>query len=326
MTLLGEPYLMITSANNKTNWHELRIIAVNGRVLHLSKEYVHAMLTSRILLVPLVLFCGMIALIDTDVLFQPAPFPTRFGYWIMNGLLVAQLWYLLFRISLKFKCITGIDIIVPSLFMMGVSVVCSMQIAITVWPYIIDLGDTTNLTYPPIEILRYFTVSVVFEGMFVTLLFDRLRKTLHKANPRLHEPNETFIFHEDPTLAAPATISPKRKATQQILVNDQTINLNNIIYIKSIEHYAEFVSPTCVKTHRIALRDITKQLDPSIGVQPHRSYWVHRDAITSKKHKNRNLFLILTNGDLIPVSRARKAAVTQWLNDYEAGTKKDPGI
>ncbi len=69
------------------------------------------------------------------------------------------------------------------------------------------------------------------------------------------------------------------------------------------DHFVDVVSAAGVETIRLRFADAIAEMDPVIGHCTHRSHWVAQGAILGSERENGKIFLRLSNGDLVPVSR-----------------------
>jgi len=65
----------------------------------------------------------------------------------------------------------------------------------------------------------------------------------------------------------------------------------------------------------LRLSDAVAELDPTLGRQVHRSYWVTRRAVSSVERERYRVRLVLSNGARVPVSRTflPKLRADGWL-------------
>jgi hypothetical protein len=77
----------------------------------------------------------------------------------------------------------------------------------------------------------------------------------------------------------------------------------SVLRLSSDDHFVEVVS-ACA-THRIRLRlsDAIEEMDGIDGFSTHRSHWVARDAILRSEKEKGKIYVVLQNGDRVPVSR-----------------------
>ncbi len=93
------------------------------------------------------------------------------------------------------------------------------------------------------------------------------------------------------------------------------------------DHFVDVVTPK--ETHRIRMRfsDAIDEMDTVTGYCTHRSHWVARHAIAGVKRENGRINLLLTNGDLVPVSRSyrpdlEEAGILDIVNHAASGSHK----
>lgn len=76
-----------------------------------------------------------------------------------------------------------------------------------------------------------------------------------------------------------------------------------ILYIKAELHYIKVVTSVGSDLVLYNLKDAVRELPEHLGTLCHRSYWVNFLAIESFKKNGRQGYLLLRNGEKIPVSR-----------------------
>ena len=77
------------------------------------------------------------------------------------------------------------------------------------------------------------------------------------------------------------------------------------------DHFVDVISPE--DRHRLRMRfaDAIDEMDPVEGFYTHRSHWVARDAVERVEREGSRLFVVLTNGDRVPVSRTYRPRVEE---------------
>lgn len=75
------------------------------------------------------------------------------------------------------------------------------------------------------------------------------------------------------------------------------------------DHFVDVV--TKMETYRLRMRlaDAVAEMDPVLGYWTHRSHWVAASSIERVERDKGRIFLHLTNGDLIPVSRKYRSGL-----------------
>ncbi len=81
-----------------------------------------------------------------------------------------------------------------------------------------------------------------------------------------------------------------------------------VIRLSGSGHYVEVVTCKGVHTLRLRLRDAIHEMEPIEGFSVHRSHWVAKHAIDGvERGDGSKMFVVLTNGDRVPVSRKYRA-------------------
>ena len=88
-----------------------------------------------------------------------------------------------------------------------------------------------------------------------------------------------------------------------------------LLLIATEDHYLRVTTPLGHDLILYRLSDAIAELDPALGQQVHRSYWVARKAIASVERDGQRTTLVLTNGTKVPVSRTYVPALREagWL-------------
>lgn len=98
-----------------------------------------------------------------------------------------------------------------------------------------------------------------------------------------------------------------------LIIAGKSFFCDQLMSVTSQDHYVRI----CTKTEQCQLRarlsDIIKQLDCQNGIQPHRSHWVARHAVSGLANKDGHKVLELHNGHRIPIARGRLVDVQEWL-------------
>lgn len=89
---------------------------------------------------------------------------------------------------------------------------------------------------------------------------------------------------------------------------------HDVISLQAQDHYLRVTTPRGSALILYRFSDALKELDASSGIRAHRSYWVARSAVTRLVARGGRHFLLLANGDRVPVSRTYLEQVRQRLN------------
>ena len=89
----------------------------------------------------------------------------------------------------------------------------------------------------------------------------------------------------------------------------------DLLYIEVEDHYLRVHTSLGNGLLLLRLSDAVAELDPTLGRQVHRSYWVARRAVSSVERERYRVRLILSNGARVPVSRTflPKLRAEGWL-------------
>ena len=287
---------------NKPDCHELRVVATNGRVFRLKVAEIDRVLLNRRFVTTLVLFCTLLAIVDPYLFRNEVFLPWRVLFWNANGVFVVLSWYVQFRLLTYSRRLIGYDFAIPSAVMIAVSVTALLHFNYWLAGIILDMPELWRgrLYW---DVLRYVSVAVVFETAVAVFLLPRLLFAIRRRH------SNSRVQTGDAALTDPC-----RSSDHSLLeVNGRKFDPSKILYLKSAEHYVEVVLHDARELVRASLREMIDMLHPDLGVQPHRSYWVTRQAIVGLNRANGGQFLILRNGDEIPVSRHRRRDVAQWV-------------
>lgn len=131
--------------------------------------------------------------------------------------------------------------------------------------------------------------------------------------------------------AAPAEGPPGQEAalpqaegpngTAVVVLGGQAFKLDQLRYVKSEEHYLRISAGDSELTLRGRLADLLAQVPQEAGLQPHRSWWVARDAVAGLKRGGQSDLLLLADGCEVPVARGRRTHVRETVEGWQAGTE-----
>ena len=77
------------------------------------------------------------------------------------------------------------------------------------------------------------------------------------------------------------------------------------------DHFVDVIAPGDTQRLRMRFADAIDEMDPIEGFCTHRSHWVAREAVERVDREGGRLFVVLTNGDRVPVSRTYRPRVEQ---------------
>ncbi|MBI1778126.1 MAG: LytTR family transcriptional regulator [Proteobacteria bacterium] len=90
----------------------------------------------------------------------------------------------------------------------------------------------------------------------------------------------------------------------------------DLLSIATEDHYLRITTALGSDLILFRMSDAVAELDPAMGQQVHRSYWVARRAVATVERNGHRAQLVLTNGTRIPVSRTymRQLRRAGWLD------------
>ena len=93
------------------------------------------------------------------------------------------------------------------------------------------------------------------------------------------------------------------------------LDVREILYAEVLNHTAVLHTTEGTYTFRAALRDLEQQLPARVFCAPHQSYLVNLQHVRAADSQ----FVILTNGEHIPISRRRRQAILHQLHTWLGG-------
>ena len=90
-----------------------------------------------------------------------------------------------------------------------------------------------------------------------------------------------------------------------------------LLYLSAEDHYLRVATTLGSELLLFRFSDAITELDPALGRQVHRSYWVARSAVAEIKRQDGRVSLRLKDGSHIPVSKTYLASLREdgWLSD-----------
>lgn len=89
----------------------------------------------------------------------------------------------------------------------------------------------------------------------------------------------------------------------------------DLISLNSQDHYVKVTTSIGSELILMRLSDAIIELEGFDGLQPHRSWWIARKHAKQIKTLNGKKVIELSNGDLVPISRAKIKDVSSYLNE-----------
>ena len=286
----------------KQKRHELSLFVMNGTVYPTSTERFKLVIFSPAFIAVSIVFLAVMLVAKIAIFGNDGGYLFLSVFWGLFYILFISLWYWQFLLACKLQHLwaprsipTVLLHIIPLLLLSTATKAFS-----DFW-----FGSFSGFEAPRfLDVFRLLLLTVVFEFMVTKWVLPYVQGT---------QASQLRLQNAKPDPVA-----------KQFLFDGKSYFLNEVLFMRSAEHYVELVTNGGSAMHRAKLGDIVEQFDSDDGVQTHRSYWVPRwsiEALTCNKNKK---FIVLTNGSEIPVSRGRQDAVSDWFARNIAD-KKGPG-
>lgn len=139
-----------------------------------------------------------------------------------------------------------------------------------------------------------------------------------------------YDFHERPsrgdTEPAGEAASPDSAPAQTSLPGfaeriPARISINDILGIKAEQHYIRVFTPDREYMVLYRFSDAVRELDPALGLQVHRSYWVSKTAIDTVRPSAKKFSIRLSTGASVPVSTPYHGVVKEFARVNQIPTR-----
>lgn len=179
-------------------------------------------------------------------------------------------------------------------------------------PLLFDFGATLTMTaiFSPIAIMLRQIVSrsadglvvdalsIMFNTFFITAAIFVLRRHVTADEPG------SYLFPELEPEPEPNVPRLMRRLSAEVKAP--------ILRLSARDHYVDVVTERGEQALRLRLVDAIDEMEPVKGFCTHRSHWVAQTAIAGTERENSHkLFVILINGDSVPVSRKYRPDLEQ---------------
>jgi hypothetical protein len=218
----------------------------------------------------------------------------RFGYWILRSLLVGLICLITFHTVTANKACAAWP---PTKQALAGVLAASIPCALIGFALASVFRHTPST---PLEVADlYGRVTIVTAVVGIPLHFARTAFARAQQIPLGELPT---------TKALPAADSAFMRRLPARLGVD-------LLYIEVEDHYLRVHTSQGNGLLLLRLSDAVAELDPRLGRQVHRSYWVARRAVSSVERERYRVRLILSNGARVPVSRTflPKLRADGWL-------------
>ena len=109
------------------------------------------------------------------------------------------------------------------------------------------------------------------------------------------------------------TPAPEDSRATPVVVSGRKFEAAELMYVSAQDHYIVVKTAAGQDIFRARLSDLVEQLSGVDGIQPHRSHWVARNAVSRLVTVEGQKRLEIIDNSFIPVARGRIASVQEWL-------------
>jgi hypothetical protein len=149
--------------------------------------------------------------------------------------------------------------------------------------------------------------AVAIEFLMVTYLLPAYLRMLDGKVADL--PAGVPVFADN----APPTNRP------QVVLLGRNFALPDLLLVSAEEHYVHIHTIRGRQMLRGRISDIEAQLPDAWGLRIHRSHWVAARSVRALHKARDGWTLELSDGQTLPVARARREAVAEWVTRLQAG-------
>jgi len=261
--------------SEKIRWHEVRVFGTNGTVYPLKIEHIISIMLSRQFILCIVTYATVLAIVQSEIYLVQVSLHFRLIYTVANSFLALLIWSIILCLIAGFLAMINCRVPIPMIMLHLATVSIQIPLNQFVMGNLLGPPFRPDASAMPGEILEYTVVLTVFELLVVVFLL-----------PRLNWVSRLLADVEAPGSPEPVILTAAARH----------FPVDQIHYLKSVEHYVEIVTHDGAELVRATLRDLIEQLSDYDGIQPHRSYWVPYKAVVLPERENGNVVLRLING------------------------------
>ena len=104
------------------------------------------------------------------------------------------------------------------------------------------------------------------------------------------------------------------RAAGLVKIGEREFPIAKISHLNAQEHYVQVTLTNQTLMIRGRIGEAVAQTDASQGFQPHRSWWISRNAKPIMKRQDGKVILILDDRTEVPIAKARIGEVQRWLD------------
>jgi hypothetical protein len=278
---------------------EFTIYDILGRSHHIQLRWTYPALITRTSLTFILTITTILTLLDPEDYLLFMNLPTSFAIWISGLVLFVAGYMVLLTIwsALPFTILPTIPI-----FILGFpSFVLSTLYHVTVAEYLTDGAWQLSL-WP-----HHIFLLIAQQGFEAIFLRYAMPAAVREARARHAEPEPESPAPVDH--AFPMMITPP----SSIHFGEFTLSTGKMLFVRAQEHYLEIQMTDEAITVRARMADFLDEAGDLDGIQPHRSWWVSRNAAPQMVTKEGRRVLRVADHTDIPIARGRVEQVEYWL-------------
>lgn len=184
-------------------------------------------------------------------------------------------------------------------------------------------GATDDAALPGLDEIALLTASV-------SLGISALRRSVEAGLPAAAElaedaPAEAAALTDLPLDPLPADGVPAEMPPESRLMRRIAPELQGDLWSISVrDHYVDVLTSAGTASLLMRFGDAVAEAEPVAGLQVHRSHWVALAAVEGAVREGTRLFLTVQGGQRLPVSKAHRAKVEDWLAAAPAAAGLNP--
>ncbi|MEC9199707.1 MAG: LytTR family DNA-binding domain-containing protein [Pseudomonadota bacterium] len=278
---------------------EFTIYDILGRSHHIQLRWTYPALFTRTAVTFILTITTILTLLDPEEYLQFMNLPKSFAIWV-SGLVLFVAGYMVLLTAwsaLPFRTLPAI----PIFFLGFPSFILSTVYHVTVAEYLTD--GAWQLTLWPHHIFLLIAQQG-FEAIFLRYAMPAAVREVRARHANKEDPQPAPEVRSFPIMITPPS---------SIEFGEFTLSTDRILFVRAQEHYLEIQMTDEAITIRARMTDFLDKAGDLDGIQPHRSWWVSRNAAPQMMTKEGKRVLHVAQHTDIPVARGRIEDVECWL-------------
>ncbi|PRY94090.1 LytTR family DNA-binding domain-containing protein [Donghicola tyrosinivorans] len=287
------------SALSRALDREFTIYDILGRGHHIQLRWTYPALITRTSITFILTITTILTLLDPEEYLQFLSLPLSFVIWI-SGLVIFVAGYMV-QLTLWSALPVRTLPSVPVFFFGFPGFVLSTLYHVAMAEYLTD--GAWKLTLWPHHIFLLIAQQG-FEAIFLRYAMPGAVREVRARYENKEDPQPTSEARSFPILITPPS---------SIEFGEFTLSTDRILFARAQEHYLEIQMTDETITIRARMTDFLDKVGDLDGIQPHRSWWVSRNAAPLLMTKEGKRVLHVAHHTDIPIARGRIEKVECWL-------------